>query len=218
MGAIAVVSIFVFGIYFSGASKVAATMTTKEISDIVTSQYPGEILKNEKETEFNRTVYEVELANEDKMYELKLDGNTGEILEIKEKSHQKYPEIAKKIETENQGTAEKENMSESLKVQEKEKMQDNGTKNQQKNHKHMDNQKNQPEQSKMNHKHQSVISVDEAKRIALNTFAGEIEDVDLERENGRLIYEIEIERGDKEADIEIDAYTGEVIVIEIDED
>ncbi|WP_368858685.1 PepSY domain-containing protein [Oceanobacillus saliphilus] len=32
------------------------------------------------------------------------------------------------------------------------------------------------------------------------------------------MYEVEIENGNKEAEIEIDAYTGEVLVIEIDKD
>lgn len=44
-----------------------------------------------------------------------------------------------------------------------------------------------------------------------------IDDIDLEDKNGRLIYEVEIENGEREAEIIIDAYTGEVIFVEIDE-
>lgn len=63
----------------------------------------------------------------------------------------------------------------------------------------------------------SVISRDQAINIALKQFSGRVEDVELDDDDGRLIYEIELEnkRGD-EAEIEIDAYTGAVLVVDID--
>ena len=64
----------------------------------------------------------------------------------------------------------------------------------------------------------TVLSIEEVSKIALQQFSGEIDEIELDEENGRLIYEIEIERGEQEAEIEIDAYTGEIIVIEIEED
>src|SRR5699024_402107 len=50
-----------------------------------------------------------------------------------------------------------------------------------------------------------VISKREAIQKALEQFSGDVDDVDLEDEDGRLYYEIEIERGDLEAEIMIDA-------------
>ncbi|MEC5424680.1 PepSY domain-containing protein [Virgibacillus sp. C22-A2] len=58
----------------------------------------------------------------------------------------------------------------------------------------------------------------EAEEIALNSFSGTITEVELDEDDGRLIYEIEIENGNEEAEIDIDAYTGEILVLSIDRD
>lgn len=222
IGGVAAVSVLVFGIYYSNASQVATTMTAEEISKKVTSQYPGEITEIEKETEFNRAVYEVELTSEKAEYDLKLDGSTGEVLEIEEKPVKKSPEVAEK-EKEDVKPKPKEDESstdsDDLVIKEKEGKEDTQDKSSESHKKDKDNkkQKSQSEKKDQSSK-RAVISVDEAINIALKEFPGEVDDVDLEREDGRLIYEIEIERGDKEAEFEIDAYTGEIIVIEIDED
>ncbi|MEC0233483.1 PepSY domain-containing protein [Paenibacillus kribbensis] len=39
----------------------------------------------------------------------------------------------------------------------------------------------------------------------------QVEDVELERENGRVYYEVELQQGNKDWDIDVDAYTGETI-------
>ncbi|MCM3762825.1 PepSY domain-containing protein [Alkalihalobacillus oceani] len=61
-----------------------------------------------------------------------------------------------------------------------------------------------------------TITKQEAERIALEQVAGHVEDVDLEDEDGRLFYEVEIEiegQDGDEATVLIDAITGEVITI-----
>ena len=60
-----------------------------------------------------------------------------------------------------------------------------------------------------------TIGEKEAKRIALSHVAGKVEDVELDEEDGRLIYEIEIEveSEDVDAEVLIDAITGEVMTI-----
>ena len=63
----------------------------------------------------------------------------------------------------------------------------------------------------------TVIDINEAVNIALNEFKGTVTDVELDEDDGRLIYEIEMESGEEEAEIEIDAYTGAILVIEIDD-
>lgn len=62
------------------------------------------------------------------------------------------------------------------------------------------------------------ISRQQAIDIALEEFPGEVDDVDLEQQGGRLVYEIEIENDetDVEAVIIIDAYTGEILSVELD--
>ncbi|WP_096186843.1 PepSY domain-containing protein [Evansella halocellulosilytica] len=63
------------------------------------------------------------------------------------------------------------------------------------------------------------ISEQEAINIALSEHTGEIDDIDLEEQDGRLVYEIEVENDDTgiDADIIIDAYTGEVLSVEYDD-
>jgi len=63
-----------------------------------------------------------------------------------------------------------------------------------------------------------MISVKEAKEIALSKAEGYVEDIELEREHGKDFYEVEIENGDKDFDVHIDAYTGTVLAIEEDDD
>lgn len=76
----------------------------------------------------------------------------------------------------------------------------------------------QPEQPKKEPEKPKNISKSEAIQIALDTVYGEVDDVDLETVNGQLYYFIEIERDDDvEADIQINAITGEVISIEWDD-
>ncbi|MFD0951687.1 PepSY domain-containing protein [Virgibacillus natechei] len=60
------------------------------------------------------------------------------------------------------------------------------------------------------------MDLGKAEEIALNEFDGQITELELDEDDGRLMYEIEIEDGEDEAEIEIDAYTGEILVIEID--
>ncbi|NEU31478.1 hypothetical protein GN156_11960 [bacterium LRH843] len=62
---------------------------------------------------------------------------------------------------------------------------------------------------------EKLISENEAKQIALSQVSGKLEDIGLEEENGRFVYhvEIELEAEENEAEIMIDAVTGEVITI-----
>jgi len=61
------------------------------------------------------------------------------------------------------------------------------------------------------------LTKEEAIKIALKTVQGEVDDVDLEELNGQLYYFVEIETDDREADIQINAITGEVKSIEWDD-
>lgn len=64
------------------------------------------------------------------------------------------------------------------------------------------------------------LTEEQAEKIALAEVKGKIEDIDLEEEDGSVFYEVEIEAGQQEATIQIDAFTGEIlsVVIEIEED
>ncbi|MGM0920198.1 MAG: PepSY domain-containing protein [Bacillota bacterium] len=60
------------------------------------------------------------------------------------------------------------------------------------------------------------LTEEQAKKIALAEVNGKIEDIDLEEEEDRVFYEVEIESGQQEATIQIDAYTGKVLSVAIE--
>ena len=62
----------------------------------------------------------------------------------------------------------------------------------------------------------SLLSIDEVKKIALTEQDGHIDDIELETDDGYTYYEVEIENHDVEYDIYIEAYTGEVLKVEVD--
>lgn len=58
------------------------------------------------------------------------------------------------------------------------------------------------------------ITAEEAKTIAVGTVDGEIAKVELENENGNLVYSVEIAQNNKELDVKIDAGNGNVLKID----
>src|SRR5699024_2021150 len=128
-------------------------------------------------------------------YSLKLDGDTGDDLDIQEKSVQNPDKTVKDKE-------KKANKAEKAKGKE--------------NKSHKKENKKENDKTQQAEQKNTVISEQDARKIALKEFSGTIDDIELDEEDGRLIYEIEIEKGEREAEIEIDAHTGEIIVIEID--
>ena len=64
----------------------------------------------------------------------------------------------------------------------------------------------------------SAISVDEAAKIATNEVNGKITEVEKEMEHGRLEFKFEIQSNRGEADVRVDAQTGEVTRVEFDDD
>lgn len=213
----AIVGVFVlaFGIYQSDASQAAPKLSVEDVSDIVKDQYSGEITEIELEKDQNRVVYDVEVVNGDRKYEMKLDGNTGEIVILKEKSAQK-DQIVLDDSNKNEPNNQKEELGKQEDIN-KDKPIKQETPDQEKEQNQEKNQ-NQTEKPTTNHNKKTVIDAKEAIDIALNEFSGTVTDLELEKEDGRLIYEIEIKAGREEAEIEIDAYTGEILVIDIDTD
>lgn len=98
-------------------------------------------------------------------------------------------------------TADKENTSESTEP-------DNSS----------NKEEEKPEQSGESEEKSQNLTTEEAVQIALDTVYGEVDDIDLEDEDGQQYYFIEIETDDdQEAEIQIHAITGEVISIEWDD-
>ncbi len=201
-GGLVVLLLIGFGIYHAFASTTSPEYSIKDIRQVINKQYPGEVSEpqlNEKES-----FYESVVENEGNKYSIKVDANTGEVLELK-------------LTEQNTGAnAEEDRNAESS----------NGTDN--------DNTNNQDGQEKVSEKDNGnedskntkqteknvTISLSEAKEIALERFPGNIEEAELDEDDGRYLYEINIVNGDKEAEIEIDAFTGEILYqnIEVDDD
>jgi len=60
------------------------------------------------------------------------------------------------------------------------------------------------------------ISADEAVAIAQETLDGKLDEVELDTEDGVLVYEVELEYKDDDYDFKIDAHTGEILKIDDD--
>jgi len=176
------------GIYQSDASQVEPKLSEEDIGELVQQQYPGEITELELEKELDRVIYEVEVAGESKEYDMELDGDTGEVLEIREK------EIAAKP---NETNEEKDTV-------EIEESNEEGAKKEEKNNKQSADNKD-------------ILTIAEVKEIALNEFPGVIKELELDKDDGRLGYDIEIKNENgEEAEMEIDAYTGEIFKMELE--
>ncbi|WP_404408498.1 PepSY domain-containing protein [Jeotgalibacillus malaysiensis] len=58
---------------------------------------------------------------------------------------------------------------------------------------------------------EKLLSLEEAKEKALAAFEGVVESIELERETGRMVYDIDIDNGPEEVDLDMDAVTGEIL-------
>lgn len=67
------------------------------------------------------------------------------------------------------------------------------------------------------HSLDKIISIDEAKKIALSHFSGDIKEIELDEDDGRFAYEIEMKTAHGEVDLTIDALTGKLLKQDIDE-
>ncbi|RDW15071.1 PepSY domain-containing protein [Oceanobacillus chungangensis] len=188
IGAMAVAGLVGLGFSQNVVVNADPVITVNEIKEKVTTQYPGTITELELDEKSNKPIYEVEIKNDNREYELEIDGNTGEVLALDEK----------------------ETKNDNIKTDE-----DRQTKSESK---ATDDDKDSVTQKTVEQKstNKAVIGDKKARSIAANQFSGTIVELDLDEDDGRLIYEIEMENGDSDAEIEIDAYTGKILVVDID--
>ncbi|WP_164214610.1 PepSY domain-containing protein [Virgibacillus sp. YIM 98842] len=246
------------GIYQSDASEADVKLSEEDIRQLVEQQYPGEITELELEKEADRAVYEVGVEGDSKEYDMELDGDTGEVLEIREKEMiagsnetnggQNTVKIAESDEKNNS----KERSSDILTVDQIEKIvleefpgrmieldldEDDGrlkyeveVQNENREEAELDIDAYTGEILKIEtetyggNKHTNadknldgILNAAEVKEIALNEFSGKLKELELDKDDGRLIYEVEIKNKGKEAELDIDARTGEILEIEIDD-
>ena len=184
------ISIVGLGIQHISANPDDAQLTSTEIKELVKNKYPGDITELELERKNGQLVYEVEIEGPQGEYEMKLDASTGEVLKLEEKPRK----ASKGSNGSQQANDRKDDRA----------TQNNGDE---------PNQTNDGQSSA----ERTRMSIDEAKETALNEIPGTIDEIELERDDGRLIYEVEIETDNREAEVEVDAYTGEIIMISWDD-
>jgi uncharacterized membrane protein YkoI len=207
VGTMAVAALIGLGFSQTGVVNADPALNVKEIKAKVTDQYPGTITELELDERANKPIYEIEIKNDNREYELKVDGNTGEVLTLDEKAVKNKPSDVNMVEKETIDN-KKEGKNDSKATDD-----DNQTKND-------DNRKGDDDKGSAAIKpaKKAVIGDEKARSIAASQFSGSIVELDLDEDDGRLIYEIEMKNGDSEAEIEIDAYTGTILVVDIDQD
>lgn len=60
---------------------------------------------------------------------------------------------------------------------------------------------------------QGYITMEQAKTAALKEVKGHVDDIDLERKQDKVYYEVEIEQDNGEVDVQVDAKTGKVLAV-----
>lgn len=98
IGTLAGAAVIGLGVFQTSAAQADPKLNTDEIRQMVTDQYEGTITEMELDKEFNKVVYEVEIDSEKQEIELKLDGDTGEV--IKEHKKERKNDDVKITETE----------------------------------------------------------------------------------------------------------------------
>lgn len=224
VSSVAIATILGLGIYHSNAAQAEPKLSRGEIEALVTSQYPGTITEMELEKGFNKVIYEVEVESDGMEYEIKLDGNTGEVIKIEQRELRASAEGSTNV-----AVSEKNNTSSDdsrTKTDDKKEStdktnddttvpkEDDGTDDKDK--EKVAVQPDERNTEKNANEKKTAIDSEAAMEIALAEFEGTIKEIDLDEDDGRLIYEIEIKGTAGEAELDIDAYTGEIISISID--
>src|SRR5690625_326113 len=173
--------------FFQSSPKTAeAMMTRQEAEKIAQEQFQGEVVS----VEFDDGRYEIDIESDDVSYELELDADTGEILKLEEK---RYPNrVAQKSKAEETKSERQEKIEESK----------TDTNDESKNETNVEVQEKQKTESKSDKKQSSenvVLKQAEAMKIARNQVSdANITEIELDSDDGRSNYELEMETDDHE--------------------
>ncbi|MGX4670630.1 PepSY domain-containing protein [Cerasibacillus sp. JNUCC 74] len=177
-----------FSVFYFGSTSSSAEITKVEAKNIISNQYPGKI-KGDVEKDEKSGYYYALIDHEGKIFEIKINEKTGEVMNLRERSTpDKKKDNQKKQDNQPkdvQDSTEKDNMIK-------------------------DKDKSNSEERKV------VVHEEQAKEVALEKFAGTIEDFELEEEEGSFVYEVKVVNGEDEAEITIDAFTGEILFTKIE--
>lgn len=187
IGLVVIIGLVVYQVNVTSAD---AKLSMEQAENKATTEYPGEVVSIELDDDGISKKYEIEIKGTEKYYDLELDADTGEVLQLKEKT-------VSNATTASEGDKATQSSSEDQ----------TGTKS---------NDDANDEGTKKNQASNVVISTTEAREIATSEADGTIVDLELDDDDGYTVYEIEMHSATQEIDIEIDAYTGEVLVISME--
>lgn len=161
----------------------------ENVSQMIKQKYGGNIETISVVQENEKLNYSLKLIKDQIPYQVIVNGQTGEVLSMTKQTTEQKPEVLPAV--------PKEKQQEPI---------TNPSKN---------NQSNTFSSNTL----QTVITIDQAKGIALEKVNGTINSVELDEEDGQLVYEVEIKQSQtKEAEVIINPYSGKVESITIDTD
>ncbi|SDC58758.1 Peptidase propeptide and YPEB domain-containing protein [Terribacillus halophilus] len=188
--AIAVLVAAVFGIYQMQASAGEPEMTIDQARQQAEKQYNATVTEIELDRSGSEPRYDIDLENNETQYDLTLNGNTGEVISLKESSTQKTLP-GKDPKDQSQASADDQQQS--------------------------DNQKTAPSQKQASQA-EVKITMDEAVNIATDEVGGTVTNAEFDEEDGLPVYELELETADDEAEVVINAQSGEIVTITYDKE
>lgn len=195
--AVVVLIVAVFGIYQMQASAGEPEMTIEQARQQAEKQYNATVTEIELDRSGSEPRYDIDLENGEKLYDLTLNGNTGEVISLKESNRQ----VTSTNTDQSQASGDDQQQDENKKTAD-------------------DQQQSDKEQTAPSQKQASQaevkITMDEAIKIATDEVGGSVTDAEFDEEDGLPVYELELKTADDEAEVVINAQTGEIITIAYD--
>ena len=237
-GAILILA-FVIGIYQSDVAKKKPSLTSDDVHSIVLEQYPGDIKDVTLMRKNKHAIYTVDLQFEGKDFNVQVDGHSGEIVHVKQlqsshvASDDQHKETLQKEEKEtnennandesnqasqdkpvNEGNQAKDSQDKDNQAKEDSKKDDEKA-SQKKEDKQNEKEKDKQEKKKESNTSNSVLTAKDALEIAQKEFSGTVIEIERDKNNGRIVYEVEVVSETEKSEMEIDAMSGKVISIKI---
>ncbi|MBH0160559.1 PepSY domain-containing protein [Fictibacillus sp. 26RED30] len=215
-GIIVVILLLVFGTREWVNGNQGSTLEKEKMNQIVSAKYPGEILSTELTNREDTRQYKTVLKSEQGVYVIWSDAVSGEILDMNRTEDEESPgkritkDEAEKIAA-NHGEVMSAEFNEENKVYLVSVQNEGKTYRLEINGNTGDiKSKNEVESGDEPAEPNTKITEEDAKQIAIKEVKGTITDIELDDEDGVIVYEVEIETKTKEAQVIINAFSGEV--------
>lgn len=200
-----------------------AKMSMEEIKTLASEQFPGEVV----EVEYDDNTYEIEIKTDTQSFELVLDATTGEILYLEEISV--TDNVDDTIDEADDQKDDETNMSGASDAEEDETTDSTGSDDNQQpttdssedaatgNDSTTQTKPNDNASDTVDKTPAVMINQGQARKIAREkTNNAKVVELELEKEDGKTYYQVELINDTHEFEVEIDAFTGKLIIIEME--